>query len=87
MMNAAKDNGTTETIEKLEKLRQIMEDKKVDAMEVGEEQDILMEQVKASKKNFNDEKKKSEKYAETIQILQKDLKRVKSSKTAAENSA
>ena len=56
-------------------------------MEVGEEQDILMEQVKASKKNFNDEKKKSEKYAETIQILQKDLKRVKSSKTAAENSA
>ena len=35
-LNAAKENGTTETIEELDKLRQIMEDKKSDVMKIGE---------------------------------------------------
>ena len=35
--NAARDNGTTETIKEIDKLRQIMEDKKGDVMKIGEE--------------------------------------------------
>ena len=45
--NADKCNGTTETIEKLGKLRQILEGKKVDAVEIGEEQDMIREQLQA----------------------------------------
>ena len=45
-MNAAKDNGITETIEKLDKLRQILE-KKRDYREIGEERDILRGKLKA----------------------------------------
>ena len=35
-LNAAKENGTTETIEKLDKLRHILEEKKYDAINIGE---------------------------------------------------
>ena len=35
-LNTAEDNGTTETIEGLDKLRQILEDKNGDVMEIGE---------------------------------------------------
>ena len=41
VLDYAKDNGTTETFEELDKLRQILEDKKCDAMEIVEEQDML----------------------------------------------
>ena len=44
--NATKDNRTIETIEELEKLRQNLEDKRGNVMEIGEEQDILLEQPK-----------------------------------------
>ena len=40
--NSAKENGTTETIEELDKLRQTLEDKIGDVMDIGEEQDMLM---------------------------------------------
>ena len=36
-LNSANDNGTTETIEELDKLHQLQYDKKGDAMEIGEE--------------------------------------------------
>ena len=51
-LNVAKDNDTIETIEELDKLRQIMEDKKGDVVEIGEEQDMLMEQLKALWQRF-----------------------------------
>ena len=38
-----KGNRTTEIIEELDKLRQIIEDKKGDTMDIIEVQDILME--------------------------------------------
>ena len=41
-LNAAKDHGTTETIEFRDKLRQTLEDKIGDVMRIGEEQDMLM---------------------------------------------
>ena len=41
-LNSTKDNDTTEIIEELERLRQILEDKKGDMMKIGEEQDMLM---------------------------------------------
>ena len=41
-LNAAKDHGTTETIEELDKLRKTLEDKIFDVMEIGVEQDMLM---------------------------------------------
>ena len=40
-MNATKDNGTTETIGKT------LKDKKGDFMEISEDQDMLMEKIKA----------------------------------------
>ena len=36
-LNSAKDIGTTETIEELDKLCQTLKDKKSDVMKVGEE--------------------------------------------------
>ena len=53
-LNAAKENGTTETIEELDKLCNIMEDKKGDVMKIGEEWDMLMEQLKALQQSFNE---------------------------------
>ena len=41
-LNAAKDHGTTETIEFRDNLRQTLEDKIGDVMGIGEEQDMLM---------------------------------------------
>ena len=35
VLNVSKDNGTTETMEELDKLHQIMEDKKGDVMKIG----------------------------------------------------
>ena len=45
-LNSAKDKGTTETIEELDKLCQIMEDKKGDVMKISEEWDMLMKNVR-----------------------------------------
>ena len=57
-LNAAKYNGTTETIEELYKLCQIMEDKKGDVMKIGEEWDMLMEKLKALQQSFNEKRVK-----------------------------
>ena len=65
-MNASKKNCTTETIEELDKLHKIMEDKKYYIMETGQERDMLMEQLKALQKIFNEERVKSDKGAKTI---------------------
>ena len=40
-LNAAKDNGATETIEELDKLRQVLEDRKCDAMNIDKKRDML----------------------------------------------
>ena len=56
VLNAAKEKGTTETIEELEKLHQNMEDKKGDVMEIGEVEDILMEKLKSLLHNFNEDR-------------------------------
>ena len=45
-----------------------------------------MEQLKALQQSFIEERSKEEKYSETIQVLQTDLKLEKSSRTAADNS-
>ena len=37
VLNAAKENGTAETIKELGKLRKILKDKKGDVMKIGEE--------------------------------------------------
>ena len=44
-LNATRDNGTTENTEELDKLRQTLEYKEVDVMEISEEQYMLMEQL------------------------------------------
>ena len=44
-LNATKVNSDTETFEELEKLRQNMEDKKGDDMEIDEEKDMLMKNL------------------------------------------
>ena len=63
-----------------------MEDKKVDGIKIGEECDMLMEKLDSLKHIFNEERVKVEKYAKTIQLVQKDLKLTKAGRTAAENS-
>ena len=45
-----------------------------------------MEQLKALQNSFNEERVKSEKDVETIQVLHKDTKLTKSARTAAYNS-
>ena len=47
---------------------------------------MLMEQLKALEQIFNEWRVKAEKYAKTIQVLQKYLKLTKSARTAADNS-
>ena len=54
-------------------------------MEIGEEQDMLREQPKSLRHTFNEERVKSEKGTETIQVLQKDLKLSTSTSKASEN--
>ena len=44
-LNATRDNGTTENTEELDKLRQTLEYKEVDVMEISKEQYMLMEQL------------------------------------------
>ena len=68
-LNASKDNGTTKTIEELDKFYQIMEDKKNDDMKIGEEWDILIEQLKELQQIFNSDREKTQKYAKTIQVI------------------
>ena len=36
VLNSDKDNGKTETVEELDKLRQILEDRKCDVIKIGE---------------------------------------------------
>ena len=55
-------------------------------MEIGEESDMIMEELKALQQSFNEQRVKAEKYVETIQLLQKDLKSTKSARTVEENS-
>ena len=81
-----KDNGTTETTEELENLRQILEGKKSDVMKIGEEWDILMEKLKSLQESSNEEILKVEKEVETIQLIYKDLESAKSARIPAENS-
>ena len=57
-LNTTKDNGPTETIEEIEKLRQTPENKKGDVMEIGEKQDMLMEQLKELQQSCNEEREK-----------------------------
>ena len=83
-LNAAKDNSTTETIEELEKLRQTLEDNKGYVMEIGQEQDILLKQLKALQQIFNEVREKTDKYAKSSQVLQKHFELVKAAKTPAE---
>ena len=52
-LSAAKDNGKTENIEEIENLCQLMEGKKGDVKKIGEEWDMLMEQIKSLKNSFN----------------------------------
>ena len=47
---------------------------------------MLREQLKALQQSFNEEMAKAEKGAESIQILQKDLKLAKAARKAADNS-
>ena len=54
-------------------------------MKIGEECDMLMEQIKASQQSFHDERVKAEKYSKTIQVLQKYLKSTIAARTAADN--
>ena len=86
MLNATKENGTIETIEELDKLRQTMKDQKGDVMEIGEERDMLMEQLKALQRSFIEKTTRAEKGSLTIQLLQKDLKLAESARKSAENS-
>ena len=72
-MNAVKDNSTTEAIEKLDKLCQVLEHKKGHAMEIGEYQDTPMEQLEALQQNFNEYISKSDKGDKISEVLQKDL--------------
>ena len=58
---------------------------KGDIMKIGEECDMLMEQIKASQQSFHDERVKAEKYSKTIQVLQKYLKSTIAARTAADN--
>ena len=57
---------------------------KGDFMKIGKERVMLMEQLKSLQQSFNSERIKSDKDAETIQVLQKDLKLPKAARTAAE---
>ena len=68
-LNAAKDHGTTETIEELDKLRKTLEDKIGDFMEIGEEQDMLMGKHEAVQHSFGENRVKVEKGSKIIQVL------------------
>ena len=50
------------------------ERQKNDVIEIGEEKDILIEQLNTLQHSFNEGTEKSEKYAKTIQVLRNDLK-------------
>ena len=60
--------------------------KKVDVMEIGEEQDMLRDKLKVLQLSFNEEKEKSEKGSKTIQVINKDLKLEKYAGKTADNS-
>ena len=67
-------------------MRQTLELKKGDVIEIGEERDILMEQLKALQQRFNEEITKSDKGSKTIKVPHKDLKLAKSARKSADNS-
>ena len=73
-LNAAKEIGTSENIEELDKLRQVLEDKKDDVVYIGEDQDMSREQLKALQQIFNEYREKLEKGSETILVIQKYFK-------------
>ena len=76
-MNDDNVNGITENIEIFDKFCKILEDKNGDAVEIGEEQDMLREKLTALQQSFNDYRGKSDRGAKTIQVLQKDFKLAK----------
>ena len=80
VLNSDKGNGATETIEEFDKLRQILEEQTGDAMNIGEERDVLRRKVKALQWGFNEERSKSYKGSKTIQLVQKYLKLDKSAR-------
>ena len=60
-LNSTKDNGTTENIKELDKLRQILIGKKGDVVKIDEEQYMLMEKFKALQQSFNEDRARSDK--------------------------
>ena len=85
MLNVAKDNGATESIEEIDNLLQILEGGSC-AMKIGGERDILSVKLKALQHNFNEEKSKSDKGFKTIKLIKKDLKLAKAARKSADNS-
>ena len=55
-------------------------------MKIGEEWDMLMKKLKALRHSFNEDRVRSNKDAETIQVPQKYLKTTIAARTAADNS-
>ena len=53
-------------------------------MEIGEERDMLREQLKDLQQNFIDERKKADKGAKTNQVLQKDFRLEKTARKAVD---
>ena len=85
MLNVAKDNGATESIEEIYNLLQILEGGSC-AMEIGGERDILRVKMKALQQNFNEEKSKSDKGFKTIKLIKKDFKLAKAARKSVDNS-
>ena len=53
-------------------------------MEIGEEQEMLKEQLMASQQSFNKGMEKDEKGSKTTKVLQKELKLSKAAREAAD---
>ena len=61
-------------------MRLTLKDKKGDVLEIGEKQDMFMEQLEALKHIFNEDRAEVENVAETTQVLHKDPKSAKQAK-------
>ena len=85
-MNAAKNNGTTETIEAHEKLYQILKDKKLISLNILTNDTCLCNNFRHCNIVLMKIEWKQRNYAETIQVLEKYLKLKKAARRAADNS-
>ena len=72
-LNSDKDSGTTVIIESLDKLGLTLEGGKGDVMEIGEQKDIIMKQLKALRKGFNEQIKKQRKQPKLSKYFRKNL--------------